>query len=104
MRISGVFEVVGAFLGCEGSEEFTDCCANGFDYARALLAGSQDFEELRGAVERRFGRQGLVALSMMAMYSRNFPVLKRALGHAKTCQRVRVGGADVAVAQALKAA
>src|SRR5271166_3787192 len=27
LRISGVFEVVGAFLGCEGSEEFTDCCA-----------------------------------------------------------------------------
>jgi hypothetical protein len=76
----------------------------GFDYARALLAGSQDFEDLREAVTRRFGPQGLVALSMMAMYARNFPVLKRALGHAKTCQRVRVSGADVVVAQALKAA
>jgi hypothetical protein len=38
------------------------------------------------------------------MYSRNFPVLKRALGHARTCQRVRVAGSDVTVAAELKAA
>jgi hypothetical protein len=76
----------------------------GFDYARALLSGSEDFETLRAAAEVRFGREGLVALSMSAMYARNFPVLKRALGHAKECRRVRVGGADVTVAQPLKAA
>lgn len=76
----------------------------GFDYARALLTASADFENLREAVETRFGKQTLVALTMMAMYSRNFPVLKRALGHAKTCQRVRVGDGEIAVAQALKAA
>jgi len=40
----------------------------------------------------------------MAMAARNFPVLKRALGHAKTCQRVRIAGSDVAVQQSLKAA
>jgi hypothetical protein len=38
------------------------------------------------------------------MTGRNFPVLKRAMGHAKTCQRVRVGNADIAVNQTLKAA
>ncbi|MBV8975997.1 MAG: hypothetical protein JO261_00375 [Alphaproteobacteria bacterium] len=76
----------------------------GFDYARALLAGGERFEELRDAVQKRFGKQGLVALSMMAMYARNFPVLKRALGHAKACRKVRVGSAEVAVAQELKAA
>ena len=37
LGISRVFEVVGAFLGCEGSEEFTDCCANGFDCSRGAL-------------------------------------------------------------------
>ena len=61
-------------------------------------------DALREAVVSRWGKQTLVALTMMAMYSRNFPVLKRALGHAKSCQRVRVGGADIAVAQELKAA
>jgi hypothetical protein len=38
------------------------------------------------------------------MTARNFPVIKRAMGHAKTCQRVRIGKDDVAVNQSLKAA
>jgi len=41
---------------------------------------------------------------MHAMTGRNFPVINRALGHAKACQRVRVGKDDVAVNQVLKAA
>jgi hypothetical protein len=76
----------------------------GFDFARALLTASDALDGLREAVEVRWGRKGIVALSTMAMYSRNFPVLKRALGHARTCQRVRVAGADVTVAAELKAA
>ncbi len=76
----------------------------GFDYARALLNGSENLDDLRGAIETRWGKRGLIALSFMAMAARNFPVLKRALGHAKTCQRVRIGGADVAVQHSLKAA
>jgi hypothetical protein len=76
----------------------------GFDYARALLNGTENLDELRGAIEARWGKRGLIALSFMAMAARNFPVLKRALGHAKTCQRVRVAGSDVAVQQSLKAA
>jgi hypothetical protein len=76
----------------------------GFDYARALLNSSKSLDDLRVAIEKRWSKRGLIALTFMAMAARNFPVLKRALGHAKTCQRVRVGGADIAVAQALKAA
>jgi hypothetical protein len=76
----------------------------GFDYARALLNGHENLDELRAAIEARWGKRGLIALSFMAMAARNFPVLKRALGHAKTCQRVRIGGSDVAVQQSLKAA
>ena len=76
----------------------------GFDYARALLNGSENLDSLRETIETRWGRRGLMALTFMAMAARNFPVLKRALGHAKTCQRVRIGGADIAVEQSLKAA
>ena len=76
----------------------------GFDYARALLNATEQLDGLREQAEARFGKRGLIAVTFMAMAARNFPVIKRALGHAKTCQRVRVGGADVAVAQALKAA
>ncbi|HTQ13935.1 MAG TPA: hypothetical protein VMH86_08660 [Rhizomicrobium sp.] len=76
----------------------------GFDYGRALLTSSENLDELRKEVERRWGRPALVAISLMAMYSRNFPVLKRALGHARACQRVRIGDSEVVVAPRLKAA
>jgi hypothetical protein len=75
-----------------------------FDYGRALLLASDNLDGLREQVERRWGKKGLIALSFAPMYGRNFPVLKRALGHAKTCQRVRIGNADIAVNQVLKAA
>jgi hypothetical protein len=83
----------------------TDATAQlGFDYGRALLTDSDALDRLREQVETRWGKEALVAISFMVMYSRNFPVLKRALGHAKTCQRVRIGDADVTVAPQLKAA
>lgn len=76
----------------------------GFDYSRALLNGSENLDALREQVESRWSKTALLALSLRAMSGRNYPVLKRAMGHAKTCQRVRVGNADVAVNQLLKAA
>ena len=76
----------------------------GFDYGRALLLGSDNLDTLRDTIERNWGKAALVALSLRAMTARNFPVIKRALGHAKTCQRVRIGDTDVAVNQTLKAA
>lgn len=75
-----------------------------FDYGRALLHASDNLEELREAVQKRWGKEGLVALSFAPMYARNYPVLKRALGHAKLCQRVRIGKDDVVVNPMLKAA
>jgi len=76
----------------------------GFDYGRALLHGSANLDDLREAIEKKWGKQGLIAMSLQAMTSRNYPVIKRALGHAKTCQKVRIGTSEVAVNQALKAA
>lgn len=76
----------------------------GFDYGRALLMGSDSLDGLREEIEAKWGKKALIALSLRAMSGRNFPVLKRAMGHAKTCQRVRVGNAEIAVSQTLKAA
>jgi hypothetical protein len=59
---------------------------------------------LREIIETKWGKPALMALTLRAMTARNFPVIKRALGHAKTCQRVRIGNDDIAVNQALKAA
>ncbi len=55
-------------------------------------------------IEARWSKRGLIALTFMAMAARNFPVIKRALGHARTCQSVRVGNADIVVEQSLKGA
>jgi hypothetical protein len=76
----------------------------GFDYARALLHASNNLDELRETIEGKWGKSALFAISLRAMTARNFPVIKRALGHAKACQRVRIGKDDIAVNQVLKAA
>lgn len=76
----------------------------GFDYARALLAGDTALDPLRDRAKARWGEKGVIALSLFVMAGRNFPVLKRAMGHARTCQKVRVGTSEIAVAPALKAA
>jgi hypothetical protein len=72
----------------------------GFDYGRALLLASENLDALREAIEVRWGKQAVLAMSLRAMTARNFPVLKRAMGHAKTCQKVRIGRDDVIVAKA----
>lgn len=87
------------------SGEPTDADAQlGFDYGRALVAASENLDELREKIEAKWGKKALMALTLRTMTARNFPVIKRAMGHAKTCQRVRVGKDDIAVNQALKAA
>jgi hypothetical protein len=94
-------EVIAALLAGAA----TDADAQlGFDYGRALLHAGENLEPLRDAIQKKWGERALVALSLRAMTGRNFPVLKRAMGHAKTCQRVRVGNQDVVVNPSLKAA
>lgn len=76
----------------------------GFDFGRALLNNSEQLDSLRERIEQQWGKRALLAISLRALTSRNFPVLKRAMGHARTCQRVRIGDADVVVNPILKAA
>ena len=76
----------------------------GFDYGRALLNAAPELDDLREQIEKKWGKRILLAISLRTLSARNFPVLKRALGHAKSCQRVRIGNADVAVSPMLKAA
>jgi hypothetical protein len=94
-------EIIGALL----SGAPTDADAQlGFDYGRALLHASANLDELREKIESKWGKPALMALTLRAMTARNFPVIKRAMGHAKTCQKVRIGNSDIPVNQALKVA
>jgi hypothetical protein len=76
----------------------------GFDYGRALLNGSDNLDALREIIAAKWGEKALIGMSLKAMSARNYPVLKRAMGHARACQRVRIGTAEVAVDPLLKAA
>ena len=59
----------GATIGALLSGEPCDADAQlGFDYARALLTASDNLDDLRERVEARWGKKGIVALSLMAMY------------------------------------
>lgn len=68
-------------------------------FARASLARDiEAADPLREEVVRRWGRKGLAALALAIASARVFPTLKYALGHGKTCSKVRVKGEAVAPA------
>jgi hypothetical protein len=64
----------------------------GVRFARAVLAHDPAADELREAIERRWGPRAVVSLAFAITASRLFPTLKYALGHGKACQRVDVAG------------
>jgi hypothetical protein len=54
----------------------------------------------RSEALQRYGEKGLVTLAYAIASTRTYPTLKRALGHAHTCERLRVGGEIVPAARA----
>ena len=76
----------------------------GFDYAAAVCAGDLAADALRAAIERRWGRPALASLALAMAGARNYPLMKRALGHAHACVKIRLAGQDVAVARESEAA
>lgn len=71
----------------------------GLTLADAVLAHTSA-DEPRADALQRYGKRGLVTLSFAIAATRTYPTLKRALGHAHTCERLRVGGEIVAAARA----
>jgi hypothetical protein len=71
--------------------------ALGFGFAQAVLHRSDDQDEQREAVRRRFGEKGVIDLAMALQMGRLFPMMKLALGYAKECRRVSVDGHQVDV-------
>ncbi len=69
------------------------------DFTRSILVPSAVSDDLRQAVRARWGEAGVVDLAMATQGSRLFPMIKRGLGYAQSCQQVRVGAALVAPAR-----
>jgi len=71
----------------------------GLRFAEAVaLHDSSD--QWRAEVMRRFGQDGLVSLAFAIAQTRTYPTIKRVMGHAQVCERLRVGEEDLAAARA----
>lgn len=84
----------------EDERAMTADAALGSNFAKAVL--NRDLAEsdrLRTEVVARWGKRAAVSLAMVIAATRMFPAVKYALGHGRACSRVRVAGADVAVAR-----
>jgi hypothetical protein len=76
-----------------------ETAALAYRFARASLARDMAAcDPLRDEIVRRWGKKGLVAISLTLMQSRMYPTLKYALGHGKACSKVVVAGVAAPVA------
>ncbi len=69
----------------------------GVRFAEATLAHAPEVDDLRTEIGRRWGPRAVVALAFAIANARLYPTVKYALGHGKTCQRVTIGAATMAV-------
>jgi hypothetical protein len=70
--------------------------ALGYRFAKALLARSEELDDLRAEIVTCWGRKALGAIAIGIVTTRTFPALKYALGHGQTCRSVEIGGDMVA--------
>ena len=77
----------------------SDDAALGLRLADAVLA-HESTDGIRDEVVARFGEKGLITLAYAIATTRTYPTMKRALGHAHTCERLRVQGETVVAARA----
>ena len=71
----------------------------GLRFAEAVAA-HEPTDQWREEVVRRFGHDGLVSLAFAMAQTRTYPTMKRVLGYANVCERLRVGGEEIAAARA----
>ena len=72
-------------------------------FARASLARDMEAcDPLRDEIVRRWGKGGLVDISMALTTARMYPTLKYAMGHGKACSRVTVAGQPAVLASAAR--
>jgi hypothetical protein len=74
--------------------------ALGYRYGMAVATNADTVLPLVEQARKRYGERGLVSLALSATSARNYPALKRGLGHGAICQRVVVHDETIAVKHA----
>lgn len=69
----------------------------GYRFAVAAILDAPGVDDLAAEIRSQYGRKALTAAAFGAASGRFYPVLKRGLGHAQTCQRLRIKGKMVLV-------
>ncbi len=70
-----------------------EAAALAYGFARAVLARDMETADpLRDQIVARWGKAGLVDISLALTTARMYPTLKYGLGHGKACSRVVVAG------------
>lgn len=78
----------------------TDDVALAFRFAHACARRDPSADELRETVRAKWGEAGVIDLALAVQISRVFPMVKYALGYAKSCSRVAVDGVNIDVERA----
>ena len=68
-----------------------------YRFANAVLRHDAEADTLRQQVIEKWGEKGLLSLGFAITMARFFPTLKYALGHGRSCVRVKVAKEDVPV-------
>ncbi|MCW5729534.1 MAG: hypothetical protein KIT20_02155 [Alphaproteobacteria bacterium] len=72
------------------TQELPEALSLAFRFGRAVAAGAPEQEELREAALARFGTAAMHEMAFAVALSRFHPAFKRGIGHARSCQAVRL--------------
>lgn len=61
-----------------------------YRFAESVAEGNDDESEYRERLRAVFGEEALIELALAIALCQTFPILKRGLGHAKSCSLVKV--------------
>jgi AhpD family alkylhydroperoxidase len=63
--------------------------ADAFRFGDAVAADDPELHELRERLERALGKRAVVEIAVGLAFARFYPMIKRALGHARSCATMR---------------
>lgn len=86
----------------EGDYQSSGTMGLGFQFAQAVLDKSREIDILADQIKNEHGQESLIAAAYAASTYSTYPLLKRALGHAKACNSIKLNnGAEIRVNRAV---
>ncbi len=71
-------------------EDLPDNLNKVYRFAKGVVEANGQEDELRGDIEALYGEEGVVEMALAMAACRVFPIVKRVLGYAKSCELVEI--------------